>query len=527
VTETKSTAQPGGGGPAAALWKFFTSVHLAVILLLLLSAVSIIGTVLAQGPSQDDNVQLFEKFVVSIYDTFGIVDPADPAQMAAQSSRIRAAAERLTIFSKRAGFTDLYHTWYFYLLLGLFSLNLLLCSIKRWPLTWKLIAKNKVRLEEKRFATMANRRTLTLDGDLAGAREKVLAAMKKAGFTQKIEEGDGKVYFFGQKGVVSRLGVYSTHLSIIVVLIGGIIGVTAGFKGYIQITEGTAETRFWDRGSETRKVLPFEVRCDNFQVDYYPGTMRPKDFYSDLTIVEDGEEKFSKRIEVNDPLVWNTSKSPLATMPVLSIFFARNIWFYQSSYGETGQGVKATLKIVDPATGEEHLESFDGRTREVSVFGVTVDLLQIIPDFALDANQKPTSKSNQPNNPAALVEVRRADGSAQRTWLFQRYPETKMAEGLPVDLTFVDYGGIQYTGLQVVYDPGVWVIWLGCTVMVIGLYLAFFISHRRVWVRIGEADGAAEIKIAGSANKNRDAFVVEFERFGSLIAGIESEGSEK
>ena len=94
MTETKSTAQPGGGGPIAALWKLFTSVHLAVILLLLLAAVSIIGTVLAQGPKQDDNVQLFEKFVVSVYDTFGIVDPADPAQMGAQRGRIQAAAEK-------------------------------------------------------------------------------------------------------------------------------------------------------------------------------------------------------------------------------------------------------------------------------------------------------------------------------------------------------------------------------------------------------------------------------------------------
>jgi cytochrome c biogenesis protein len=509
VTETKSTAQSGRLGPIAALWKLFTSVHLAVILLLLLAGVSIIGTVLAQGPAQDDNIKIFEKFVVSIYDTFGIVDADDPVQMGAQRGRIQAAAERLTIFSQRAGFTDLYHAWYFYLLLGLFSLNLLLCSIKRWPITYRLIAKNKVRLEEKRFATMSNRRTLTLDVDLAATREKVLAALKKAGYSRKVEEGDEKVYFFGQKGVVSRLGVYSTHLSIIVVLIGGIIGVTAGFKGYMQITEGTAETRFYERSSQKRKVLPFTVRCDNFQVDYYPGTTRPKDFYSDLTIIENGEEKFSKRIEVNDPLVWE------------------GIWFYPSSYGETGRGVKATILIVDPATGEERRESFGSASKTVSAFGVTVNIMQIIPDFALDANQQPTSKSNQPNNPAALIEVTRADGSAQRTWIFQRYPETKMAEGLPVDLTFVDYGGIQYTGLQVVYDPGVWVIWLGCTVMVIGLYLAFFIAHRRVWIRIGENDGSVEVKIAGSANKNRDAFVTEFQSFGDLIAGIEGKGSEK
>ncbi len=507
--EKKSPRKEKGEGLGEAVWKLFSSVKLAIILLLLLAVVSIIGTVLAQGDSAQDNLQLFENWVVKIYDLAGLVDADDPASVAARGGQIRTVAGRLFRFSQRASFTNLYHAWYFYLLLGLFSLNLMICTIKRWPITWRLIARNQVRMEEKRLRSMANRQSLTLDLSIAEARERILAALKKGRYSPKVEEEGDTIFFFGQKGVYSRLGVYSTHLSILVILLGGIIGVTSGFKGYMQITEGTAESRFYDRRSKTTKRLPFEVRCDNFQVDYYPGTTRPKDFYSDLTIIENGEEMFSKRIEVNDPLVWN------------------GIWFYQSSYGETGRGVKATILIVDPETGEEQRESFDGRSKTVSAFGVTVNIMQIIPDFALDANQQPISKSNQPNNPAALVEVTRADGSAQRTWIFQRYPETKMAEGLPVDLTFVDYGGIQYTGLQVVYDPGVWVIWLGCTVMVIGLYLAFFIAHRRVWVRIGENDGAVEVKIAGSANKNRETFVTEFQRFGDLIAGVESAAEEK
>ena len=42
-----------------------------------------------------------------------------------------------------------------------------------------------------------------------------------------------------------------------------------------------------------------------------------------------------------------------------------------------------------------------------------------------------------------------------------------------------------YTGLQVAKDPGVWIVWLGCTLMMAGyLYVAFFMSHRRIWVRI-------------------------------------------
>jgi cytochrome c biogenesis protein len=500
-TEKKSPRKEKGEGFGEAIWKLFSSVKLAIILLLLLAVVSIIGTVLAQGDSAQDNLQLFENWVVKVYDLAGLVDADDPASVAARGGQIRTAAERLFRFSQRANFTNLYHAWYFYLLLGLFSLNLMICTIKRWPITWRLIARNQVRMEEKRLRSMANRQSLTLDLTRAEARERVVAAMKKGRYSPKVEEEGDTVFFFGQKGVYSRLGVYATHLSIIVILLGGIIGVTSGFKGYMQITEGTADSRFYDRRSKTTKRLPFEVRCDNFQVDYYEGTRRPKDFFSDLVVVQDGEEKISKRIEVNDPLVWD------------------HIWFYQSSYGDTGRGSKVTLRVTDPATGDERLEKLDTRPLEIPEMGITLQVLQVLPDFALDNNQKPYSKSNQPANPAALIEVRTAEGQSKRTWLFQRYPDVEMAEGLPVTLGFVEYGGIQYTGLQVVYDPGVWVIWTGCALMVIGLYFAFFMSHRRVWGRIDGKKGSLTVLLAGSASKNREGFGEELGRLADRVAG--------
>ena len=34
-----------------------------------------------------------------------------------------------------------------------------------------------------------------------------------------------------------------------------------------------------------------------------------------------------------------------------------------------------------------------------------------------------------------------------------------------------------YTGLQVNRDPGVWVVWTGCMMMCLALYVAFFLPH--------------------------------------------------
>ena len=65
------------------------------------------------------------------------------------------------------------------------------------------------------------------------------------------------------------------------------------------------------------------------------------------------------------------------------------------------------------------------------------------------------------------------------------------------------------TGLQVAKDPGVWVVYIGCGLMLIGLAIAFFMSHRRIWVLISPEGN--DILVAGGANKNKIGFTREFE----------------
>jgi cytochrome c biogenesis protein len=64
-----------------------------------------------------------------------------------------------------------------------------------------------------------------------------------------------------------------------------------------------------------------------------------------------------------------------------------------------------------------------------------------------------------------------------------------------------------YTGLQVAKDPGVWVVWLGCTLMLVGLYIAFFMSHKRIWVVVSKGHA----RMYGNASKNQAAFEMQFD----------------
>ena len=80
----------------------------------------------------------------------------------------------------------------------------------------------------------------------------------------------------------------------------------------------------------------------------------------------------------------------------------------------------------------------------------------------------------------------------------------------------------EYTGLQVTKDPGVWIVWGGSGLMILGIIVSFFFSHQRVWVRIPK-DRAGEVVLAGSTNKNRIGFE---KKFGELVNGVRSLGNK-
>jgi len=68
-----------------------------------------------------------------------------------------------------------------------------------------------------------------------------------------------------------------------------------------------------------------------------------------------------------------------------------------------------------------------------------------------------------------------------------------------------------FTVLQVTKDPGVPVVWIGCALLVLGLIMAFFIPHRRLWVHMsGEKGKPLKVVLGGHTNRNRVSFEREF-----------------
>lgn len=467
------------------IWDFFASVKLAVVIFAVLSLTSIVGTVIEQNAEPAKNMKLLSKL-------FG-----------------QSAAPVLYRVFDSMGFMDMYHSWWFVTILLLFAANLVICSIDRLPKILKVVKEPIKPLSEEHFKGFGIRKEIVLRGRTEKTREIVAGAIKKVlGFNLAEVKEERGYQFYSQKGNYTRLGVYITHFSILIILGGAIVGIFFGFKGFLNLPEGATSAVAYVRNGQERP-LGFSIRCDEFDIDFYGNSDIPKAYRSVLTVLKDGKEVVSKAIEVNSPLTYE------------------GVTFYQSSYGMVpGGGEHSFFRF--------RVTSKDGRSEDLNLKfggGFTIpgtNLSGKIEDFSPalgfdERSGKPFTYAEQMNNPAVFVSFYENGNRKYGGWLLKRYPDTwRLPDGHIVE--FRDLWGIQYTGLQVRKDPGVRIVYLGCFMMAVGLFIAFFMSHRRIWVRLVDEKGGSRVIIGASANKNRQSFERKIDRLADLIAKAKEGG---
>lgn len=448
------------------IWDVFSSVKLAIVIFVVLSLASIIGTIIEQNAAPERNIKLISKF-------FG-----------------QSAAPTVFRIFDSLGLMDMYNSWWFLGILLMFAANLIICSIDRLPRIMKLVKEPVKPLSEDGLKGVGIKKEIVLKGKPEKSKDTIAGAVKKIiGFNFSETKDEYGYQLYAQKGAFTRLGVYVVHFSIIVILIGAVIGIFFGFKGFLNLPEGVTSSVAYS-GRDKEKALGFSIRCDDFDVEFYGKSDMPKKYWSRLTIIKDGKEVMKKTIAVNEPLKYG------------------GVTFYQSSYG------------LVPDGGEHNVFKFrvapkDGRAEDVNIefggsFAISgTDLTAKIEDFspALAFNEKtnmPFTYAEQMSNPAVYLSIYEKGERKYGGWLLKRYPETwNLPEGHVIE--FVDLWGVQYTGLQVRNDPGVWVVYFGCLAMAVGLYITFFMSHRKIWVIISEEKNNTRVIVGATANKNRQA----------------------
>lgn len=327
--------------------------------------------------------------------------------------------------------------------------------------------------------------------DSGKTNEKVHVSFKKTFGNHRKIETESDITYFGEKGRFSRFGVYIVHLSILIILIGGIAGSIYGFKGFVNILEGETVNHFFLRGkqADVSKPLPFSVRCDDFKITFYDLKNKEKyikDYTSYLTILEGGKEVLKRTVQVNHPL------------------HHRGIAFYQSSYGTLNA---VTLGVQWKNRKEKTLlEAAEGDTVPIPGTNALLRVLKYAPQI---------------HNFGEGIQLAlfRPNQEPRVFWAMKGMPPANPQPGEEFVISLDQVTSREYTGLQVAKDPGVWIVWVGCALMILGLIVSFFFSHQRVWVRIPKGSSGGEIVLAGSTNKNR----VGFEKtFNQLLDGIRS-----
>jgi cytochrome c biogenesis protein len=466
------------------IWDFFASVRCAIIIFALISVTSIVGTILEQRVDPAKNLQILSRLFS------------------------QSLAPSLYTFFDALGFMNMYHSWWFTSLLVLFAVNLIICSFDRVPKIWKLVIEPVAPLPEEKIKKFLINREIAFKGTPDQLKDSVLEALKGIGLRCREEKEEGGYQFFTQKGNYSRLGVYITHFSILFILIGAIIGMKFGFKGFMEIPEGTGSNIVFSDDNQ-EKQLDFSVRCDNFNVEFYGMSDMPKEYRSWLAIVKDGKEVMKKSITVNDPLTYE------------------GITFYQSSYGlvpnALNQGI-FIFKIISKDGQSSLLNLRLGDSFPIPGTGITGKIADFSPALKFNSTGQAFTYAEQMNNPAAFVDFSEAGKHKFSGWIFRRHPETwQLPDGNRVE--FYNYWGVEYTGLQARKDPGVWVVYLGCIMMSIGLFIAFFTSHRRIWVKLVGDRNTTRVIVGASVNKNRASFERKIDRMISVLN--KKQGGEK
>ena len=425
---------------------FLASVKLTIVLLAVLAATSIIGTIIPQQESPQAYIQYYGQ------DTAALL--------------------------QKLHLTNMYQASWFILLLALLAANLLVCSIKRFPATLRAY-KATPRMKPGDFANMSIRAEKFYKQPPSGWEEKTEHFLSKHLGKPRVEKTDGATVYFAEKGRWSRFGVYVVHFSVLLIFAGAIIGALYGFKGMVNIAEGDSMDQIYLRGDFKPLKLGFSVRCDSFTVEFYP-TGAPKEFRSDLTFTKDGKSVKPHPLRVNDPVTFD------------------GITFYQSSYGQT-LGGEITFEITDRKTGEKHVltgstdSDFklpDGKSK-FTIIDYRADLMRF--------------------GPAVKIRLLEGDGENKTFWVFEKQPPFVRRPQGPYEYQLLKTQQVYYTGLQANRDPGVWLVYTGFSVMVLGLLMSFFTSHRMLWVQLRNKENRWQVIMAGSTNKNRSGFERTFD----------------
>ncbi|QJA06896.1 cytochrome c biogenesis protein ResB [Thermosulfurimonas marina] len=415
------------------------SLRLAIVLFLILAATSILGTFIPQGREPGFYLAQYGPFWGKLINFLSLYDA--------------------------------YHSWWYVALLSLFLLNLIFCSWKRFPVSLGLYRKDPFGVDPAR---LPQARSLLIRAPLEEIRQRL------EGFRfRPLESG-----FLGVKDRYrwSYFAVYFVHGSILIIILGALIGALWGFRGSLSILEGETGRRVIPFSRKKAFItLPFALKLEKFEIEFYPNGM-PKDYRSQVTVI-DGPRSFPYLIRVNHPLTYKGVKVYQATYQEYAILTV-----------EVKKGRHTKELIVKPFADGEWLEE-----------GLTVGLIRYGEAHGFRMAQ---------------VWVKKEGAEPQMVWLIEGHQQTLSFSPEKFTLSLQGVRPVFMSGFQVRKDPGAPLVYLGCILMILGVFAAFFFTHRRLWVYLVPEKDGVRVTIGGYRKRYRADLKREIE---DLLTKLERE----
>lgn len=467
------------------VWNFFSSVKVAIYLII----ITLIGAMLGTIFEQESNFINFDPstYYKNKYGTIGEI-------------------------YYRLGLSHTYESWWFILLLVMIGASLVICSLDRVLPLYKALSKQKVR----KHLAFLTRQKIVYQGEInEDGEEWVQRAV------QPLRKKHYRVYTDGsallaEKQRFSRWGPYIIHIGLIVFLLAVL------FRGLPGLH---LDKHYWFPEGEITHIPETNLYLKNekFSVEYYSedemsedfkarGKVVPKLFETQAVLYEctadcddpskEPQLREVKRhaIRVNDPLSY------------------KGLQAYQFDFDLTPKLRSVQPALVDVKTGESYGKfKLDMRNpeREYKVGPYRLTLQNKYMDFSLNDEGKPVSISGEPNAPAFLFLIKGPDlpeDGAQYIY----FPKQIDKERFQQDAINEQLGGVQsklrldvlgmedvdfieassYLNIRV--DRAMPFVWVGLGIVMLGLVIGFYWQHRRIWLRV---DGR-QLTLGGHTTKN-------------------------
>lgn len=391
--------------------------------------------------------------------------------------------ESLAGFLELISLTNMYSSWWFVALLLLFATNLVVCSIERLPGVWRTVAGSGNDRTPEQLNKMACSFSQTTKKSVDETIEKIKEILAFQGWKKPLIDSDAdSVRVTVQRGGWTRLAVYVVHASILVILAGALIGALFGFQAYIFLPEGRSSDKVFYQGNAEALPLGFEIHCDQAQKSFYTSG-NVSEYRADMRIQDTQRGiSFSKSVIVNDPLSY------------------RGINFYLGDFHPIDEFF---VVITDLGKGTEQ------------AFRVGAEMDFTWPDTVVTARIEEFTRGADGAVLLARMSLS-ADPSVESTDVWVRNTKSVSIEHAGQKFS-VSLQQLTSVLLLVNKDPGVLIVWAGFVLLSIGLYISFFMSHRRIWVCLLATGKGTQVVVGGSSNKNRPGFEKLFSKLNEQV----------